>query len=161
MVEAPFLFSPKVCNTLAMKYMGIDYGTKRIGVALSDEGGSVAFPHSVVMAGADAHTVLAILARTESVSGIVFGLSLTEVGGENPLVESVKKFADILAADTGVPIYFSDERFSSFAAAADIDPKKRLHARKEKESVVTNLDARAAAIILQRFLDKQKIAHRI
>ena len=73
-----------------MKYMGIDYGTKRIGVALSDEGGSVAFPHSVVGAGASAHTALATLAVAESVSGIVFGLSLTQDGVDNPLVESVK-----------------------------------------------------------------------
>ena len=123
------------------KYVGIDYGTVRIGLAVSDDSGSFAFPKGIVSS-SSAVEAAATLARDEHAIGIVIGYSLASNGGENDVASKAVSFKERLAAVVGdMPIFFEREDFSSFEA----------HRYQVKAG---SRDDSAAAIILQRFLDK-------
>lgn len=126
-----------------MKYLGIDYGTKRIGIAISDEEGGFAFPHSIVGANEKPEDVILSLIEKEGVAGIVVGDSRASNDIQNPLSQKTKIFAEKIGQKTNIPIYFEQEGFSSFEA----------HRYQTKAG---NRDDSAAAIILQRFLDKKQ-----
>lgn len=123
-----------------MRYLGIDYGEKRIGLALSDEGGRLAFPHGV--ASRFEEVVEAI--RREGVGVVVIGLPFTLSGEALAEAEAVRSFAARLGKAVQLPIAFEDERFTSKIAER--------HTPKEKA------DASAAALILQSYLDTQRTA---
>lgn len=136
-----------------MKYIGIDYGTKRIGIAVSDETGSIAFPHSVVRAGTDALSKIAELIKSQGVGGIVLGESKNFAGDRNPVMEDIEQFKADIAELTGLPVEYEAELFSSALAARQFAPdptSRKANPSQEK------LDASAAAVILQSFLDKMK-----
>ena len=125
-----------------MSYIGIDYGTKRVGVAVSDENGRLAFPAEVLPEKeALAHIIL--LAREREAKGIVIGESKNFKGEDNPVMERIRVFADRLREATGVEVMFEPEFMTSVAAG------------REGETADDKLDASAAALILQSFLDKQ------
>jgi putative Holliday junction resolvase len=126
-----------------MRYLGIDYGTKKIGLALSDEGGEFAFPHSVVAYDRDFFSVLEKICKDESVEALVLGHSLTASGAENEIVEETNAFAEKLRSTLSLPVYRQNELFSSVEA----------HRYQTKKG---DRDDSAAAIILQRFLDAKK-----
>jgi putative Holliday junction resolvase len=136
-----------------MKYLGIDYGTKRIGLALSDEGGRLATPYTVLENQAGIMGGLERLIRDEGVEEIVMGLSMSENGEENPVQKKIKEFADGLERRFELPIRFEKEFFSSFEAHGR-QGKESQNARKESFAKPEDLDARAAAVILQRYLDR-------
>lgn len=125
-----------------MKYLGIDYGTKRVGIAVSDDDGSFAFPKLIIQI-KDAIDVITTLCNDEHINAIVIGESLASNETPNELVSDTAAFKAKLAAATGLPIFFEREGFSTVEAHRyQIDAGNR--------------DDSAAAIILQRFLDKQK-----
>ncbi|MBU6491090.1 Holliday junction resolvase RuvX, partial [Patescibacteria group bacterium] len=68
-----------------MRYLGIDYGTKKAGLALSDEAGTMGFPHSIVPTTLRLIDELCALIAKEDVGAIVIGESRTLAGGENPI----------------------------------------------------------------------------
>jgi putative Holliday junction resolvase len=138
-----------------MKYLGIDYGTKRIGLALSDESATLAFPHSVLPNAMGVTAAIEDLIRSEKIEGIVMGESVNTDGSENPVQVQAKNFASALERRFEVPVYFEKEFFTSVEAHGR-QGKESLHARKQKFEKPDELDARAAALILQRYLDKQK-----
>ncbi len=138
-----------------VKYLGIDYGTKRIGLALSDESGTLAFPHSVLPNAMGVTAAIEDLIRSEKIEGIVMGESIAADGSENPVQAQAKNFAVALERRFEVPVYFEKEFFTS-AHAHGGKGKESLHARQTKFNAPENLDASAAALILQRYLDKQK-----
>jgi putative Holliday junction resolvase len=96
-----------------MKHIGIDYGTKRIGVATSDDGGSMAFPHSVVPAGKTAIAAIAAIIAKERVGAIVVGESHDLSGRPNPIMEEVRRFATELEAATGITPEYMTEVYTS------------------------------------------------
>ncbi len=125
-----------------MKYLGIDYGTKRVGVAISDDGGSFAFPKAIFES-AGVVDAIAKLCKEERVEAIVIGESVASNGEPNELAPLVQTFKAQLVVATTLPIYFEREGFSSVEAHRyQVDKGAR--------------DDSAAAIILQRFLDKQQ-----
>lgn len=124
-----------------MKYLGIDYGTKRVGIAVSDDEGSFAFPKGIVPL-ADAVSYVAELIISENIAGIVVGYSVASNGMENSVTEQVSHFVTALKKQSTVPVVLEREDFSSFEA----------HRYQTKAG---SRDDSAAAIILQRFLDKQ------
>lgn len=126
-----------------MKYLGIDYGSKRVGVALSDDGGSLAFPKTVLAAGNGLLEEIQKLCREEGVGGIVIGESRDYKGAPNPIMKEVAAFKAELETATGLQVVYEPE-FMTSAAAEHIQGKTAKH------------DASAAALILQSFLDKQK-----
>lgn len=123
--------------------MGIDYGTKRVGVALSDGGGVMAFPHSVVANDKNLVTTLAALARSEGVGAVVFGRSHTLNGEDNPVAVSASECARALGETLGIPVHFESEVFTTQEAI-----------REQGRNEMT--DAAAATIILNSYLARAK-----
>lgn len=127
-----------------MRYIGIDYGAKRIGVAISDEAGSMAFPRVVLDNDKRAVPLLKQDIEEQKVGCIVVGDALSYSGLRNPVSDQVDAFVETLKKETGLPVEKSFEAGSSVEAS-----------RYAPEGDEHN-DAVAAAIILQRFLDTRK-----
>lgn len=125
-----------------MRLIGIDFGMKRIGIALSDESGAIAFPHSVVENDRASIEAVARIVEDERAEKIVIGHSLDYKGKDNPIMEQACAFASLLEEKTGVPIAFESEVLTSREAS---------HVQGEHEKI----DASAAAIILQSYIDKR------
>lgn len=133
-----------------MRILAIDYGTKRMGIALSDETKSIAQPLEMIPAQPFAHFLarLKVLIREKEVELLLVGLPRNMDGSYGPAALKVQEFVVVLQETIGVPIRTWDERLTSAQAgrllvAADV----RRETRKEK------VDKMAAAILLQSFLD--------
>jgi putative Holliday junction resolvase len=122
-----------------MKYIGIDYGTKKIGIAISDDGGEFAFPKTIVSV-QDAISEITTLCQKEKIEAIVIGRSVASNGEDNDIVPATERFKEKLAAAIQLPIFFQQESFSSVEAH-------------RYQTTAGSRDDSAAAIILQRFLD--------
>lgn len=142
-----------------MKYAGVDYGTKRVGVALSDPEGKIAFPKKIIENSPSLIAELARFLEEESAEGIVMGESLANDGRENELMADVRRFADALADATGLPVFFEKEFFTSVEARRHQEHAAKSGAlapdRPSGKSRIREVDDSAAALILQRFLDKK------
>ena len=139
-----------------MRIVGLDVGARRIGVAISDATGTLARPVGVLRpAGleADAPRVTAtevarLRSEEDGVSALVVGLPSRLDGSPNDMTARVRAFAEALGRLTGLPVMLQDERLSSREAESRLAVTiKDWRARK------TRLDAAAAAIILQDYLD--------
>lgn len=137
-----------------MKYLGIDYGTKRIGLAMSDELGMLATPHKTIDT-KDAVVYIVSLCELNHVDAIIIGKSLDSSGLQNEVQFSINDFASKIKDNIKIPVYFQDESFSSHVAHGT-QGKEVFNSTKKKINKTDNLDARAAAVILQRYLDKIK-----
>ncbi|MBP9821436.1 MAG: pre-16S rRNA-processing nuclease YqgF [Candidatus Pacebacteria bacterium] len=138
-----------------MKYLGIDYGTKRVGIAVSDDSGSIAFPREILVNDKDLIGNLLSLVTKDSVETVVIGYSTKQDGSPNPIMDDLEGVTWALE-DAGVQIVFEKEWFSSHEAALqNFNQKSALTTRPDRASDKA-LDSQAAAIILQRYLDKQK-----
>ncbi len=123
--------------------LGIDYGERRVGIALSDQSETLAFPHAVFPNTKTLVDDVAALVHKENAGIVVLGYSLNLQGGDNPIMARVYEFKKELEGVIGVPVVFEQEWLSSqeasrFTGANDM------------------IDASAAAVILQRFLDKKR-----
>jgi len=136
--------------TSCMKYLGIDYGTKRIGVAISDENGRVAFPLAVVPAGRDALSQVDALVEEHGVGQVVVGESRDFSGAPNAVNTQAEEFARELSELSGVPVAFASEFLTSALAARQFAPQD---GSRKKNPAHTDIDASAAALILQSYLD--------
>lgn len=130
-----------LCYFIDMKYLGIDYGSKKVGIALSDETGFFAFPKGIIPT-KDFFDYVLKLAKKEEIDGFVLGRSVNNQGDENTVMAQVKNFKEKLEQETKLPVVFEREDFSSVEA----------HRYQTDRG---NRDDSAAAIILQRFLDKE------
>jgi len=142
-----------------VRYLGVDYGRKRVGLALSDATGTLARPWETLVSGgpaaASAALVRARLSRfaresldEDRVEAIVVGLPRRLSGEDNEQTAEARQFATALADATGLPVHLQDERLTSHEAEMRLSERERdWRARKSK------LDAAAAAIILQDYLD--------
>lgn len=123
-----------------MRYVGIDFGTKRIGVAVSDAAASMAFPQEVIQNNKEA---VAKIFDTCSVNGcqtVIVGESKDFKGQDNQVMGDIRKFADELK-EKGLEVIFEPEIMSTIQA-------ERGQGRRG------DIDASAAAIILQSYLDR-------
>ncbi len=131
--------------------MGLDLGTKTIGVAVSDSFQSVATPLETVKRkkfGIDAARLIAIIDQ-RSIGGIVLGLPRNMDGSEGPRCQSTRAFARNLAPLTAIPICFWDERLSTVAAERAL-----LEADTSRKRRAEVIDHVAASYILQGVLDR-------
>jgi len=135
-----------------MKSLGIDFGTKRIGVAVSDDTGSIAFPLTTVVAGPKALEEVANIALVNNVEQIILGESLDYKGEPNEVMEDIEQFKIDIAELAGVPVIYEREFMSSAMAARQFAPD----GSRKKNPSQEKLDAAAAALILQSYLDKRK-----
>jgi putative Holliday junction resolvase len=136
---------------MAGRILGLDIGSKRIGVAISDELGMLASPVTMVLRGrndrADFRKLIATLQPEKLVAGLPTGLS----GREGPQAEETRTYAESLAIDLELPLEYFDERLSSAIAERTlIGAGMKRDQRKEK------IDAMAAAVMLQGYLDRQR-----
>ncbi len=130
------------------RYLGVDYGTKRVGLALSDPLGLTAQPLDVVPRSEVVDRVRELVA-TESVGVLVMGLPIGLSGDEGSSAEQARELGAELAEATGVAVEYVDERFTSrMAEAALLESGMKRRDRKE------NVDKVAAAIFLQDYLDR-------
>lgn len=129
----------------------IDFGLKRIGIALSDERKKIALPLVTVEGGkkAVANTIAALEKKQGDIEKIIVGLPLLMNGEKGPMAKEVEAFAKALEIATGIPIEFLDERLSSKMA----DQRLRELSLNRKERT-ERLDMAAAALLLQSYLDK-------
>ncbi len=131
--------------------IGFDYGSKRLGVAVSDLLLMSATPYKIIQRRnieADLAEIKKIIQEKE-VGGIVYGLPLQMNGEEGQTAQEVRKFAQRLAQEINLPYYFWDERLSSAAVESVMIKEADLSRAKRKKT----LDAGAAAYILQGCLD--------
>ena len=133
------------------RVLGIDHGDKRIGVAISDAGGSLASPRRVVRGEAALFEYLEQLIPEEEVERIIVGLPLDMSGSVGPKALQVKDFAERVGQRTGLPVETWDERMSSIQAE-DLLRTMGVHGERRKERV----DMIAAQIILQSWLDQPR-----
>jgi putative Holliday junction resolvase len=127
-----------------MRYLGIDYGTKRIGLALSDEAGMMGFPHSVLANDARTLPLVTELVRAEAVDAIVMGESVGMAGRDNPVAADARIFAEALSRETGLPVAYEPEMYTTQEARRDFEGVHNGRA--------ANVDASAAALILTSYL---------
>jgi putative holliday junction resolvase len=137
------------------RIVGIDFGTARIGLAISDERRIIAQPLETVKAARDPKQTVNMIAQTiapyKNIDEIVIGLPLLLTGKEGEMSKLVRHFATILEQTLPYPIIFWDERLTSSAVEkmlldADISRKKRAELS----------DALSAVSILQNYLDSLK-----
>ncbi len=133
------------------RLIGIDYGTRRIGLALSDSRGKIATPAGVILssgnASKDAQLILQWAAQND-VGGIILGLPISMDGSDSPQTKLTRALADELRKQGDLSVELWDERLSSFQAdlvldSADMRPSRRRKLR----------DAVAAQVMLQSYLD--------
>lgn len=135
-----------------MKYLSIDYGEKRLGVALSDEAGVLAFPYGIFNNDADVVKNIREISVREGAGMIVIGESRTYKGEENPIMRKIHAFKTKLERATKLPVIFESETLTS-EEARRVHLLKKGGKRGDKKTV--HVDDSAAALILQNFLDKQ------
>ena len=138
-----------------MRHLAIDYGTRRVGLALSDEGGRFATPVEVLEVNAPEQALdpIARLVVGEHVAVVVVGLPLNMDGSEGSAARAVRAWAGALAARTSRPVVFVDERLSSFEAEQTLRSRKQAGERLTRRDKKQRLDALAAAQLLQAYLD--------
>ena len=136
------------------RIIGIDYGERRVGVAISDPTATIAQPLTVLTRRTGKRPpvqAIADLAAEHGAAHIVIGLPLTLEGNESDWTREVRAFGDKLAARAGIGVSFADERMTSVVAeraVRSLGLKRRQREQKER------VDAAAAMIILQAYLDQ-------
>ncbi len=137
------------------RVLGVDYGERRIGLAVSDPSATIAQPlPTLVRRRGKRPPVQAVsdAAREWQVECIVLGLPLTLAGDESDWTRETRAFGEKVGERAGIPVYFLDERLTSVRAQQAVRALGlRRHAREEKGRV----DAAAAVLILQAFLDRR------
>ncbi len=141
-----------------MKFLGIDYGTKRIGLAVSDENGSLAFPKEIILNNADTFKRLGEIINKEKINEVVIGESVDFSGKLNALSARIEVFVLELKENFKLPIHKQKEFLTSAEARKSPNRKSESNSSqahsKVKQIKRGRIDASAAALILQRYLDK-------
>jgi putative Holliday junction resolvase len=141
-----------------MRVLGVDFGQRRLGLALSDETATLARPWETLAAGptpevsADrvAERVTAHRAADEAgIGAVVVGLPRRLSGEDTDQSEPARRFARALADRTGLPVHLQDERLTSREAESRLAIRERDWRRRKSK-----IDAAAAAILLQDYLDR-------
>ncbi|HET6745567.1 MAG TPA: Holliday junction resolvase RuvX [Candidatus Limnocylindria bacterium] len=131
-----------------MRLIGLDHGSRRIGLAIGDTETGLAFARPALKRTNEAKDIRIIeeLARAEAADTIVLGLPCNMDGSEGPQAAAARAFGEKLAA-IGLTVAYQDERLTSWQAAEQIGP------RRGRERRSGELDSAAARLILQEYLD--------
>lgn len=139
-----------------MKILGIDYGSKRIGLALSDDEASFAFPYKIIPNNMELVDTIHNICGTEEIGAIVLGESHDLSGQPNKIMGSIEEFKRNIEAELDLPVYFQKEFMTTVEARGRVG-KEVNNAKKTTKIKQASADASAAALILQRFLDKRNL----
>lgn len=131
--------------------LAIDFGTKRMGVAVSDATRNFVFPRdTIVRSGPEADfAALLALIQDDGVGEVALGLPLNADGSEGPMAKTVREFGQKLAEAAGLPVRLVDERYSSLEAEERLREQFPRDTRRRKSL----RDRGAAVIILRTFLE--------
>lgn len=138
---------------IAQTLLGLDFGDKIIGIAVSDKSKTIATPIISIKRKSilkDIEKLLSILEEYD-VGGVILGLPLSLDGNENERTEKVRNFANELKKCNDIKIAFQDERYSS-----DVIYKELRKSSISKDKIKKKIDQMAASYILQGFLDNAK-----
>ena len=133
-----------------MRYLAIDYGTRRTGLAICDPTETIVSPLAVIDSRKAIFDKIKETVISENVEAIVLGLPLNMDDSKGPQAQLVMKFCEQLKKHIDIPIHLQDERLSSFAAEEKLAPAQYTRGKKKQR-----LDAIAAAEILQLFLEQK------
>ena len=140
-------------NKISHPILGIDYGKKRIGIAITDKEGILAHPFKTLIVGKEnPFFEIQEIVEKRKIQAIVIGLPFSLDGSENKMMRAVKIFAEKLKSQIPqIPIHYNDERFSSQTAIEKLkeNPKFKM---KTKERI----DRAAAVEILQNWLEENE-----
>lgn len=125
-----------------MRKMGIDYGSKNVGIAFTDEGGRMAFPHSVLPNDKNLQKEIENLIAEKGAVEIVMGHSIDRDGNPNAIHAKVEELMMDLTLSIGIPIHLQPEQYTTQEAI-------RIQGKNSQ------VDASAAAIILNSYLTQQ------
>jgi len=126
-----------------MKYLGIDYGTTKVGIAVSDETGTIATPVAIISNTDQLVGEVCRLYNQYECEAVVIGESCDHAGNENPVMKRIKPFAKALEYTCKTTVYFESEFLTTVQAGQYAENQKYI-------------DASAAALILQSYLDRNK-----
>jgi putative Holliday junction resolvase len=133
----------------AMRFLGIDHGTRRIGLAYGDDiGVATPLPAIATEDKTKQWSGLAALLKERRITEVVLGHPLNMDGSSGPKALEVESFARRVESEFGLPVHLVDERLTSYEAESTIPPARR---RSVRSSGL--IDSRAATIILQDYLD--------
>jgi len=121
-----------------MVYLGIDYGTKRIGLAKATDELKIATPLITIPNNSNVFGVIQEIVIREKIGEIILGVPVSFDGQENVFAKSIREFGEGLKKSTGLPVYYQNEILTTSEV---------------KRGESTDPDASAAALILQSFLD--------
>ncbi|MBI3006162.1 MAG: Holliday junction resolvase RuvX [Ignavibacteriales bacterium] len=136
------------------RVLGIDYGSRRIGISLSDPLGVIARPHRTLDNNGAFWKELVHIIQSEHVRLLVVGMPFNLKGQKAQKADEVQGFINRLKQETGLDVVTWDERFTTSIARQtllDMGTKK-----KDRRTNKKNIDAMAASLILQSFLDSTK-----
>lgn len=141
------------------KFLGIDHGSVRLGIAVSDDNASVAFGREVLKNDKNIFTVLKKFITEENIKKVVIGYPLNLKGEKTQQTLEVEKFSEEMKASlsepefAGIEVVLWDERFTSKLAA---DSMLESGMKKKHRQIKGNIDIISAAIMLQSYLDSSK-----
>ncbi len=133
------------------RFLGIDFGTKRIGLAISDENHTLAFPKGIILNDKNSFSRILEVIKEENIVEIVVGESTNFSGDTNPVDEQIKAFILELEERFGLPVRKQKEFLTSVEARRYKDIDK--NSKRSEKPTSNKVDAGAAALILQRYLD--------
>lgn len=130
--------------------LGIDYGTRQVGLAVGDPVAGIAFPRGVLRRTTDAALIAEIVAlcAREDIGEIVLGWPLHMDGGAGAAAAAVEAFAELLRSQVAVPVVLWDERWSTLAAQRDLS-RAGVSTRRQRGMI----DQAAAQLILSNYLE--------
>ena len=137
--------------------MALDYGERRIGVAVSDPTRTIASPLATLQRRAGKRPPWAEITRLvqeQEVEELVVGLPLDLSGDEGPWAAEVRAFGDDLARRTGLPVHWVDERLTSVMAERAVRGMGLKRSQREEKA---RIDAAAAALILEGYLARRRL----
>ena len=134
-----------------MRYLSIDYGNKNTGLAICDQTETFVSPLVAIPTSNDLIGKIIEVIKTENVEAIVLGLPLNMDDSVGPQAKKVQAFAEQIKKQIDAPVFFQDERLSTFAAEGKMIAMELTRKGKKRR-----IDALAAAEILQAFLDSKK-----
>jgi putative Holliday junction resolvase len=137
-----------------MRFLGVDYGEKRVGLAISDENGTLAFPNGILANDLNLYKKIGDILKTENIGEIVVGESMDLKGKPNALVKEIEVFIEELKNRFEIPV-LKQKEFLTSVEARGREGKEKNNARKNKKEISKKIDDSAAALILQRYLDKR------
>jgi len=133
-----------------MRYLAIDYGAKRTGLAICDPSETIVSPMLIIEGQKNLLEKIVDIVEAEGVEAIVLGLPLNMDDSQGPQAKLVLRFADRLKKKLKIPIHLQDERLTSFSAREKLAPAEFTLKKKKKR-----LDAVAAAEILHAFFEEK------